>query len=175
MNTRLSATLIAVVIAILLLVGTFWIGYSTGTKDARSERGRTDTTVSYILVPPPPPDTVELAGKVRLVERTLVRDSIVYVPTETAINFDTLTRLPDGRLVVAPFIAEGMTVNKKGDTTTGTYTFPANKFHFMSSYAPDSMKVQTVTVTITERPPWWETALTHLGTLAVGYGMGRIR
>ena len=61
------------------------------------------------------------------------------------------------------------------DTVTAEYHFPQHTFSVALRQAPDSVRVEYRTITLTRHPAWYEWAGVALGGVLTGYAMGSIR
>lgn len=79
--------------------------------------------------------------------------------------------------ICAPFTAVLDTIVNK-DTIRIEYEHPVSLFTLMIRSAPDSIRYETKTVTLTnttttyEQRAWWIDALTHVGAASLGYAIG---
>lgn len=109
------------------------------------------------------------------------RDRIVVqrAPARVIAHRDTVVEWRDTSGATStgtPFTAQLDTIVGR-DTVSVTVNHPPPRLSLMLRSAPDSIRVETRTITITqqESAPWWHYVLTSIGSTAVGYGLGRIR
>ena len=100
----------------------------------------------------------------------------VYInkKSDTIKITDTVTKI-----ATHPFIAELKDAIVAGDTIGAAYAFPKDSFYLRVLPRPDKImeitKTNTIIKTEIEKREWWIDFLTHLGTGALGYGVGKIR
>lgn len=91
---------------------------------------------------------------------------------DTVVTHDTL------QLYTTPSFTATLDTLVDQDTVSVAFDYPAYTFAVALRQAPDTLKVEYKTITITntnhERRPWWMDALTHVGAAAVGYGVGSL-
>jgi hypothetical protein len=121
---------------------------------------------------------VDYQERVDTITRIIQRPT-VYVHGPARLRIDTVSRpteavpCPDVR-----FVASLDTVVNR-DTLTVAYEHPRAAFTVLLRTHPDSIAIQTKTITITtERSvgrAWWIDALTHVGAASLGYIVGGSR
>lgn len=108
------------------------------------------------------PILVQAAAKIRY-----IRDTVRQTQTDTI-----LSPAADSRAFVATL---DTIINR--DTFGLRYASFENEFTLLLRQAPDSLRFETRTITLTnyEKREWWIDALTHLGIGALGYAIGSVR
>ncbi len=139
-------------ITLVVVAGMFFLGRCTSEKEIQYvTKVEKDTTEKIIEKPADP------------LELNKAKAKIVYIK-----EIDTL-------IVTKPFVASVDTIIRK-DTVFVSYNLLDNTFDFHLKPHPDSLRIQTITIT-TEKlkeTPWWETTLYALSGFAVGAIAGKI-
>lgn len=131
--------------------------------------------IGWILKPCPCENT-PLAASVRIDTVTkVIEHEPIHIVAKARVVRDTITE-KDTVYQVRPFVASLDTIVGR-DTASIRYTFPRNEFSLLLKQAPDSVRYETRTISMTthERRPWWIDALTHVGAGTLGYVIGSIR
>lgn len=127
--------------------------------------------IGWLLHQPPTHHTESVTRRVDTVTHVITHEPtiITQAPADTVVvrNTDTIYQTP-------AFTARIDTVVVR-DTITAEYHFPQHTFSVALRQAPDSVRIEYVTVTLTQRPAWYEWAGVALGGLATGYLMGQAR
>lgn len=112
----------------------------------------------------------------------VVEHEPIFVESKARVIYrrDTVTQREvftqhDTVIQTRPFVAALDTIVHR-DTIGVRYLFPEHTFSVAIRQAPDSVKYETRTITLTayEQRPWWIDALTQVGAVAVGFGAGRL-
>ena len=127
---------------------------------------------------PCPCDASPVAAVVRIDTVTkVIEHEPLHVTAPAVVRYvrDTVT-LSDTIIQTRPFIARLDTVVRR-DTLGVEYRFPQHTFSVLLRQAPDSIRYETRTITLTnyERRAWWLDALTHVGAASLGYAIGSVR
>ena len=126
------------------------------------------TVTNTVEIPiPQPPVYITQKARIRFVRDTVVmRDSATGM--DTLIVRDTLYTTP-------PFVASLDTVTAKGDTIGVAFRYPSAMFDVAIREAPDTMKIQTVTIRIPEQRSVWVDIGTHAAAFIAGFFAGGTR
>lgn len=137
----------ALVLLIIVLLLSFLLG--------RSSKNCNDTVQTIIKR-----DTVLIVKQAEPIVIEKAKTKIVYTR-------DTIIQ-------TQPFIAVVDTIIKK-DTVYAKFEFPANNFDLWIKKKPDSILIQTITITkeITKDRPWWEASAYTLGGAVIGFVLGK--
>lgn len=100
------------------------------------------------------------------------RATVRYV--RDTVRWGDTVRVRDTVYTTRPFVAVIDTIIKH-DTITAAYRFPQQTFSLALRRAPDSVRyeVRTVTLTNYEKREWWIDALGAIGAGGIGYAIGR--
>jgi hypothetical protein len=130
------------------------------------------------VLKPCPCDQKPVAAEIRIDTVTKVIEHeplLVTAPAVVRFVRDTITHT-DTIIQTRPFVARLDTVVRR-DTLGVEYRFPQHTFAVLLRQAPDSIRYETRTLTLTsyERRAWWLDALTHVGAASLGYAIGSVR
>lgn len=129
--------------------------------------------VGWLLHQPPIHHTESITRHVDTVTHVIEHEPtiITQAPADTVVVHDT-----DTVYQTPAFTARIDTVVVR-DTITAEYHFPQHTFSVALRQAPDSVRIEYVTntVTVTKQPAWYEWAGVALGGIATGYLMGSAR
>ena len=155
-NMNIIKIVVATLVAILLLILSFWFGrWTYPVKNTNQSTTYThDTTKIY--------DTV------------LKEVPIIRIKEKAVIEY-----LTDTLYTTKPFNAKLDTIMASRDTIGAMYSFPSNNFYLEFRRHPDSLiiKTQTVNITTTKevKREWYIDAATHIAVFSLGFLFGTIK
>lgn len=130
------------------------------------------------IMKPCPCESTPLAASIKVDTVTkVIEHEPILVRAAAKIRYirDTVTQT-DTIIETRPFVASLDTIINR-DTVGFRYQFPENLATILLRQAPDSVRFETRTITLTNyvKREWWIDALTHLGAATLGYAIGSVR